>query len=237
MNHTHSFRNSGSRRPWFSDDFAVWGPVTQSTRRHRSECPSRPHPRPGLRAGSSALVLGTCPWWGAQGPPWGAGRAPRSQRGLRRDRREPSFAKAPSPSRVARGLRPPRPRPRGRQVCRALPASARRSSCLPRGSCPRRRRPPASVPVTAHGARGAPTPGDAHARLFPSLAPAPAGGLALAEGASVPPLGAPLTSLTPLPEGDGVGAASPPHGAGGSVSGPGLRGALGPAFPPGPPAL
>lgn len=73
-------------------------------------------------------------------------------------------------------------------MCRAPPASVRRSSCLPRGSCPRRRRPPASVPVSAHGARGAPTPGDAHARLFPSLAPAPAGGLALAEGASVPPL-------------------------------------------------
>lgn len=186
MNHTHSFRNSGSRRPWFSDDFAVWGPVTQSTRRHRSECPSRPHPRPGLRAGSSALVLGTCPWWGAQGPPWGAGRAPRGQRGLRRDRREPSFAKAPSPSRVARGLRPPRPGPRGWQVCRALPASARRSSCLPRGSCPRRRWPPRQCPRHCpRGARG-PDAGRRARPAFPVAGSGPAGGLALAEGASVP---------------------------------------------------
>lgn len=233
MNYTHSFRNSGSRWPWFSDDFAVWGPVTQSTRRHRSECPSRPHPRPGLRAGSSALVLGTRPWWGAQGPPWGAGRAPRGQRGLRRDRREPSFAKAPSPSRVARGLRPPRPGPRGQQVCRALPASARRSSCLPRGSCPRRRRPPRQCP--RHCPRGARGP-DAGRRARPAF-PVAGSGPRWRPGSRRGGLGPPLTWLTPLPEGDGVGAASPPHGAGGSVSGPGLRGALGPAFPPGPSAL
>lgn len=147
MNHTHSFRNSGSRRPWFSDDFAVWGPVTQSTRRHRSECPSRPHPRPGLRAGSSALVLGTRPWWGAQGLPWGAGRAPRGQRG-----------------RVVCGRLAPGPR--GRQVCRALLASTRRASCLPRGSRPRRRRTPRQCP--RHCPRGARGP-DAGRRARPAF--------------------------------------------------------------------
>lgn len=126
-----------------------------------------PPPQTRTPCGELGLGLGTRPWWGAQGPPWGAGRAPRGQRG-----------------RVVCGRLAPGPR--GRQVCRALPASTRRASCLPRGSRPRRRRPLASAPVTAHGARGAPTPGDAHARLFPSLAPAPAGGLALAEGASVP---------------------------------------------------
>lgn len=104
-------------------------------------------------------------------------------------------------------------------MCRALPASARRSSCLPRGSCPRRRRPPASVPVTAHGARGAPTAGRRARLAFPVAGSGPRWRPGSRRGG----LGPPLTWLTPLPEGDGVGAASPPHGAGGSVSGPGLR--------------
>lgn len=104
-------------------------------------------------------------------------------------------------------------------MCRALPASARRSSCLPRGSCPRRRRPPASVPVSAHGARGAPTAGRRARPAFPVAGSGPRWRPGSRRGG----LGPPHTSLTPLPEGDGVGAASPPHGAGGSVSGPGLR--------------
>lgn len=173
-----------------------------------------PPPQTRTPCGELGLGLGTRPWWGAQGPPWGAGRAPRGQRG-----------------RVVCGRLAPGPR--GRQVCRALPASTRRASCLPRGSCPRRRRTPRQCP--RHCPRGARGP-DAGRRARPAF-PVAGSGPRGRPGSRRGGLGAPHTSLTPLPEGVGVGAASPPRGAGGSVSGPGLRGALGPAFPPGPPAL
>lgn len=66
-----------------------------------------------------------------------------------------------------------RPQRGARPVCHAVAA--------PGGGGPLPVSP--SLPTGREGPR---PPGDAHARLFPSLAPAPAGGLALAEGASVP---------------------------------------------------
>lgn len=66
-----------------------------------------------------------------------------------------------------------RPQRGARPVCHAVAA--------PGGGGPLPMSP--SLPTGREGPR---PPGDAHARLFPSLAPAPADGLALAEGASVP---------------------------------------------------